>query len=100
MTVSHKVGSMMGSGGMIVMDEGTCMVDVAKYFVHFLQEESCGKCLPCREGLKRMGEILDGITEGKGDGKACSFSRNWPKWWWIPPFVGWGRQLRIRSSPL
>jgi NADH-quinone oxidoreductase subunit F len=61
-----KVGSMMGSGGMIVMDEGTCMVDVAKYFVHFLQEESCGKCLPCREGLKRMGEILDRITEGKG----------------------------------
>jgi len=62
-----KVGSMMGSGGMIVMDEGTCMVDVAKYFVHFLQEESCGKCLPCREGLKRMGEILDSITEGKAD---------------------------------
>jgi len=62
-----KVGSMMGSGGMIVMDEGTCMVDVAKYFVHFLEEESCGKCLPCREGLKRMGQILDNITEGKGD---------------------------------
>ena len=64
---SHKAGSMMGSGGMIVMDEGTCMVDVAKYFVHFLQEESCGKCLPCREGLKRMGQILDNITEGEGD---------------------------------
>jgi NADH-quinone oxidoreductase subunit F len=62
-----EAGSMMGSGGMIVMDEGTCMVDVAKYFVHFLQEESCGKCLPCREGLKRMGEILDRITEGKGN---------------------------------
>jgi NADH-quinone oxidoreductase subunit F len=62
-----QVGSMMGSGGMIVMDEGTCMVDVAKYFVHFLQEESCGKCLPCREGLKRMGQILDNITEGRGD---------------------------------
>ena len=67
-----KAGSMMGSGGMIVMDEETCMVDVAKYFVHFLQEESCGKCLPCREGLKRMGEILDGITEGKGDGESLS----------------------------
>lgn len=63
-------GSMMGSGGMIVMDEGTCMVDVARYFVHFLKEESCGKCLPCREGLKRMGEILDGITEGKGNGQS------------------------------
>jgi len=60
-----QVGSMMGSGGMIVMDEGTCMVDVAKYFVHFLEEESCGKCLPCREGLKRMREILDSITEGR-----------------------------------
>ncbi len=67
-----QAGSMMGSGGMIVMDEGTCMVDVAKYFVHFLQQESCGKCLPCREGLKRMGEILDGITEGKGNGKSLS----------------------------
>jgi NADH:ubiquinone oxidoreductase subunit F (NADH-binding)/(2Fe-2S) ferredoxin/NAD-dependent dihydropyrimidine dehydrogenase PreA subunit len=66
------VGSMMGSGGMIVMDEGTCMVDVAKYFVHFLQEESCGKCLPCREGLKRMGEILDRITEGKADGESLA----------------------------
>jgi NADH-quinone oxidoreductase subunit F len=67
-----QVGSIMGSGGMIVMDEGTCMVDVAKYFVHFLQEESCGKCLPCREGLKRMGEILDRITEGKGDEESLS----------------------------
>ncbi len=65
-----RVGSMMGSGGMIVMDEGTCMVDVAKYFVRFLKEESCGKCLPCREGLKRMGEVLDGITEGKGNGES------------------------------
>ncbi|MGB9629245.1 MAG: NADH-ubiquinone oxidoreductase-F iron-sulfur binding region domain-containing protein, partial [Thermodesulfobacteriota bacterium] len=63
---------MMGSGGMIVMDEGTCMVDVAKYFVHFLEEESCGKCLPCREGLKRMGQILDGITEGRGDEETLS----------------------------
>jgi len=65
-----RAGSMMGSGGMIVMDEGTCMVDVARYFVRFLKEESCGKCLPCREGLKRMGEILDGITEGKGNGES------------------------------
>jgi NADH:ubiquinone oxidoreductase subunit F (NADH-binding)/(2Fe-2S) ferredoxin/NAD-dependent dihydropyrimidine dehydrogenase PreA subunit len=62
-----QAGSMMGSGGMIVMDEGTCMVDVAKYFIHFLEGESCGKCLPCREGLRRMGQILDGISEGKGD---------------------------------
>lgn len=61
-----KVGSMMGSGGMIVMDEDNCMVDVAKYFIDFLKEESCGKCVPCREGLQRMGEILTKITEGKG----------------------------------
>jgi len=62
----NRVGSMMGSGGMIVMDENTCMVDIAKYFVNFLEGESCGKCLPCREGLKRMSQILTDITEGKG----------------------------------
>ena len=61
-----KVGSMMGSGGMIVMDKKTCMVDVARYFVKFLKEESCGKCLPCREGLKRMDELLTDIIEGRG----------------------------------
>jgi len=61
-----KVGSMMGSGGMIVMDENSCMVDIAKYFISFLEGESCGKCVPCREGLKRMGQILTDITEGKG----------------------------------
>jgi NADH-quinone oxidoreductase subunit F len=61
-----EVGSMMGSGGMIVMDETTCMVDVAKYFVKFLTEESCGKCVPCREGLDRMLDILTDITEGRG----------------------------------
>jgi len=59
-------GSMMGSGGMIVMDETTCMVDFAKYFTNFLRFESCGKCMTCRDGLKRMHEILDRITEGKG----------------------------------
>ncbi|MBE0480381.1 MAG: NADH-quinone oxidoreductase subunit NuoF [Dehalococcoidia bacterium] len=60
-----RVGSMMGSGGMIVMDEGTCMVDVARYFIKFLTEESCGKCVPCREGLDRMLDILDDIAGGK-----------------------------------
>ncbi len=64
-----KAGSMMGSGGMIVMDEGNCMVDVAKYFLTFLEEESCGKCVPCREGIKRMRQILNDITEGKGEEK-------------------------------
>jgi NADH-quinone oxidoreductase subunit F len=62
-----KAGSMMGSGGMIVMDEDTCMVDVARYFVEFLTDESCGKCTPCREGLRQMQQILTKITEGKGE---------------------------------
>jgi NADH-quinone oxidoreductase subunit F len=61
-----KVGSMMGSGGMIVMDEDTCMVDVARYFLDFLKEESCGQCNPCREGIKQMLEILTDICEGNG----------------------------------
>lgn len=61
-----KVGAIMGSGGMIVMDESACMVDVARFFLDFCQEESCGKCTPCREGTKRMLEILDRITHGEG----------------------------------
>jgi NADH-quinone oxidoreductase subunit F len=61
-----EAGSMMGSGGMIVMDEDTCMVDVAKYFLNFLRDESCGKCLSCREGTHRMWEIVNDISEGKG----------------------------------
>ncbi|UCD97045.1 MAG: 4Fe-4S binding protein, partial [Candidatus Bathyarchaeota archaeon] len=60
-------GSMMGSGGMIVMDEATCMVDVARYFLDFLQCESCGKCVPCREGVKRMLEIVTDITAGRAE---------------------------------
>jgi NADH-quinone oxidoreductase subunit F len=59
-------GSIMGSGGMIVMDENTCMVDVAKYFMNFLKDESCGKCFTCRKGTQRMYEILDDISKGKG----------------------------------
>jgi NADH-quinone oxidoreductase subunit F len=62
-----EAGSMIGSGGMIVMDENTCMVDLARYFLDFLQNESCGKCVPCREGIKRMLEILIDITLGKGN---------------------------------
>lgn len=64
-----KVGSMMGSGGMVVMDEETCMVDAARYFVDFLLEESCGKCTPCREGLRVLSKILNDICEGKGKSK-------------------------------
>lgn len=62
-----EIGSMMGSGGMIIMDEDTCMVDIAKFFLEFTVDESCGKCPPCRIGTKRMLEILDRITQGKGE---------------------------------
>jgi len=62
----RKVGAIMGSGGMIVMDEDTCMIDVAKYFLKFLSVESCGKCSPCREGIRQMLKILTRISEGKG----------------------------------
>ena len=62
-----KAGSMMGSGGMIVMDEDTCMVDVARYFLEFTQEESCGKCVPCRVGTRQLVEILTRITKGRGE---------------------------------
>ncbi len=62
-----RLGSMMGSGGMIVMDEDTCMVNLARYFLGFLKSESCGKCTPCREGLAQMLHILDRITGGKGE---------------------------------
>ena len=59
-------GAMMGSGGMIVMDDRSCMVEVARYYVDFLCEESCGKCTPCREGLRQMRDILNRICQGKG----------------------------------
>lgn len=62
-----KAGSMMGSGGLVVMDEDTCMVDIARFFMDFIQDESCGKCNPCRIGTKRMLEILNKITEGRGE---------------------------------
>jgi len=61
-----QAGSIMGSGGMIVMDEGTCMVDIARFFLEFIQEESCGKCVPCRVGTHRLLEILEGICDGRG----------------------------------
>ncbi len=62
-----KAGAMMGSGGLVVMDETTCMVDVARFFLNFTRDESCGKCVPCRIGLKAMLDILERITEGRGE---------------------------------
>jgi len=61
-----QVGSIMGSGGLIVMDDRTCIVDVARYYLRFLKSESCGKCTPCREGVPRMLELLDRIASGEG----------------------------------
>ena len=68
-----ELGAIMGSGGLIVMDEDSCMVDVARYFLEFVQEESCGKCVPCRVGTKRMLEILNRICEGHGE--ECDLER-------------------------
>ena len=62
-----KIGAMIGSGGLVVMDEDTCMVEVARFFMNFTQRESCGKCVPCREGTKRMLEILERIVAGNGE---------------------------------
>ena len=70
------VGSMMGSGGMIVMDEDDCMVSMAKFYLDFTVEESCGKCTPCRVGNKRLYELLDKITEGKGTKNDLDLLRN------------------------
>jgi NAD-dependent dihydropyrimidine dehydrogenase PreA subunit len=67
-----SAGAMMGSGGLVVMDEDTCMVDVAKYFMEFIQRESCGKCIPCREGTKKILGILEGITRGRKNEKDIS----------------------------
>lgn len=68
-----KTGAIMGSGGMIVMDERTCMVDIAKFFLNFTVAESCGKCVPCRVGLKRMHEVLEQITQGRGREEHIAF---------------------------
>ena len=62
-----KYGAIVGSGGLVVMDDHTCMVEVARFFMSFTQRESCGKCVPCREGTKRMLEILEKIVAGKGE---------------------------------
>lgn len=67
-----KLGAMIGSGGLVVMDENTCMVEVARFFMNFTQNESCGKCVPCREGTKRMLEILEDIVAGKGTEESLS----------------------------
>ncbi|MDH5399931.1 MAG: 4Fe-4S binding protein, partial [Cyclobacteriaceae bacterium] len=76
----REVGSMMGSGGLIVLDETDCMVDIAKYFLSFTQHESCGKCTFCRVGTKRMLDILNAISEGKGKMKDLEELEGLAKW--------------------
>jgi len=75
-----EAGSMMGSGGVIVMDNDTCMVDVARYFIRFLESESCGKCTPCREGLREMDRILTRITEGRGEESDIDYLEELAEW--------------------
>lgn len=69
-----KVGAMIGSGGLVVMNDKSCMVEVARFFMNFTQNESCGKCVPCREGTKRMLELLTDITEGPGNHGASGYA--------------------------
>ena len=97
---------MMGSGGLVVMDEDTCMVDVAKFFMDFIQRESCGKCIPCREGTRRMLEILQRITRGRrretghrGPGalqERAAPAGAWPRRSATPACAAWGRPRRTR----
>ncbi len=87
-----KVGSMMGSGGMIVMDENTCMVDTARYYTNFLAHESCGKCVPCREGSRQMLNILNNITSGCGRRRRSRASGR--------AFRIHGIRLSLRSGPV
>jgi NADH:ubiquinone oxidoreductase subunit F (NADH-binding) len=75
-----KAGSIMGSGGIVVMDEETCMVDVARYFLKFAMAESCGKCTPCREGTRHMYVILSRIVEGKGSPRDIDLLEEVAKW--------------------
>ncbi len=86
-----EAGSMMGSGGMVVMDEDTCMVQLAKYFIDFLKEESCGKCTPCREGLTAMSEILGKISEGKGTEKDITLLEEYAETMKVASLCGLGQ---------
>ena len=94
-----QAGSMMGSGGMIVMDEKTCMVDIARFFLAFTQDESCGKCVPCRIGTKRMLEILTRITKGEGKEEDIDTPvRRWERPSKIRPSAAWARPVPIPCS--
>ena len=92
-----KVGSIMGSGGMIVMDETSCMVDVAKYFMEFCMSESCGKCVPCRVGTAQMYDLLKQHHRRRGDRRRTwRCSRNCATWSATPACAGWARPRPTR----
>ena len=95
-----QVGAIMGSGGLIVLDENTCMVDIARFFLDFTQNESCGKCVPCRIGTRRMLEILEPHHRGPRASRGTSTSwSGWPRPSRPPRCAAWGRRRRTRCSP-
>ena len=75
-----RFGAIVGSGGLVVMDEHTCMVEVARFFMSFTQRESCDKCVPCRDGTRETLEILEKIVAGQGRWRIWIVFRNWPRW--------------------
>ena len=93
------IGSIVGTGGLIVMDEDNCMVDIAKFFLEFTMDESCGKCTPCRIGTKRMYEILERITDGKGTMEDLDTLKSWPITSRKAPCAAWARRRPTPSSP-
>ena len=92
-------GSIMGSGGMVVMDDTTCMVDFARYFLDFVQKESCGECPPCRLGTRQMLDILQDITEGKGQPEDIDLLLQLARASARARSAVWGRRRPIRCSP-
>ena len=93
-----QLGSIMGSGGMVVMDENNCMVDVARYFIEFTHSESCGKCVPCRVGLNKCLRILNRVTEGVGTAHHLRYWTNSAVTFATAHSAGWARLLRTRCS--
>jgi hypothetical protein len=93
-----KAGAIIGSGGLVVMDEDTCMVEVARFFMSFTQKESCGKCVPCREGTKRMLAILERIVAGQGKDGDIEMLLEWRTRSALPPFADSAKRPRTPSS--
>ena len=95
-----EIGMIMGSGGLIVLDEDNCMVDVAKFYLGFVVDESCGKCTPCREGTRQMYRIMEHICDGKGHNGDIDKLNTWGRSSSSLHFADWGRQRPTRSFPL